>query len=366
MEIVRKFKSIELFAFTYCSTITIGVTFLPYMNHLEVRSAWLKLFVGVVPYFILLLLIKQFTQKYESYDFFAELKNLIWKPIFYVIISYFIVSAFLVTHYNLEALALLSNTYLLPNSDLWLITLLFLLVVIVGLLYGIAAISRFLVALVFFEFLLIIAVVALMFTDYFKWINIPPVWTTDTITFLKSSITDMIRYGGIVALLGFLPFIKKGTSILKPMAIALFLIAVTFISISLVVLGTFGFDQALTLFSPITAVIQSIPTRTGVIERLDLFFLGFWIIAYYKLVVIQLWFLQFLMNKVYPEKKQGLYIITIVGLLFLVTTITPSFIEQQWLPLIYNQVVYTNLLPVALLLLLIFKKSKGADQSESA
>lgn len=361
MEIVRRFKSLELFAFTYCSTITIGVTFLPYMNYVEVRSAWLKVLVGVVPYFIFLLFLKKFTQKYESYDFFAELKKVIWKPIFIVIVLYFIVSCFLATHYIVEALALLTNTYLLPKTDIWVITLLFLLVVIVGLMYGIAAISRFIVALVFLEIILIISVAALMFSDYFQWTNIPPVWTTDTITFLKSSITDMIQYGGIIALLGFLPFIKKDTSVLKPMALALFLIAITFALICLVVLGTFGFEQSLTLLAPIIAVIQS---QGGVFERLDLFFLGFWIIAYYKIVVIQLWFLQFLMNKLYPEKKPGMYIIMIVSLLFFGTMMTPSFIEQQWQPLTYNQLIYTILLPLLLLLFLILKKKKGVGQSE--
>lgn len=254
MEIVRRFKSLELFAFTYCSTITIGVTFLPYMNHVEVRSAWLKVLVGVVPYFILILFLKKFTQKYESYDFFAELKKAIWKPIFIVIVLYFIVSCFLATHYIVEALALLTNTYLLPKTEIWVITLLFLLVVIVGLMYGIA---------------------------------------------------------------------------------------------------------------PIIAVIQSLPSQGGVFERLDLFFLGFWIIAYFKIVVIQLWFLQFLMNKLYPEKKPGMYIIMIVSLLFFGTTITPTFIEQQWQPLTYNQLIYTILLPLLLLVFLILKKKKGVGQSET-
>ncbi|MCD8503339.1 MAG: hypothetical protein LRY71_18885 [Bacillaceae bacterium] len=46
----RVFNGVQLFAFTYCSTITLGVTFLPYIAEEEIRSAWLKVLFGSLPY----------------------------------------------------------------------------------------------------------------------------------------------------------------------------------------------------------------------------------------------------------------------------------------------------------------------------
>lgn len=366
MVIDRKFKAIDLFAFTCCSTITLGVTFLPYVGGDEVRSAWLKVLVAVLPYFLLFFLIKKFSSKYESYDFFYEIKNSVWNWVYGLIVIYFIFSTIASIIFGLEALTLLTKVYLLPNTDQWVVLLLFIIVSGFGLAYGITAISRFVVALIFVEFLLLFSIVALGFSEYFRWIYIPPIWTTDVVTFLKSSLSDMARYSGIIAVLGFLPYLKKNTSVFKSMSYGLLLVVSIYVAICIVVVGTFGFEQTLSLISPFTALVQSLSTRTGVVERLDLFFLGIWIIAYYKIMLIQTWFLLFLLQRLCPIKRPKLYIILSLLILFSIAVWIPGFVEQIWIPVYFNQLVYSFLVPTIILSLLILKRKKGVYQSETS
>ncbi|MFN7252724.1 MAG: GerAB/ArcD/ProY family transporter [Anaerobacillus sp.] len=366
MEIVRKFKGIDLFAFTCCSTIALGVSFLPYVGGDEVRSAWLKVMVAVLPYFLFFFLLKKFSDKYDSYDLFFELKGSIWKWVYGLIVFYFICSTILSITYGLEALTLLTQVYLLPNTDKWMVLLLFMLVSGIGLSYGITAITRFAVALIFVEFILLFSVISLGFSEYFRWIYIPPVWTTDIWTFLESSISDMARYSGVIAVLSFLPYLKKESSVFRPMSYGLLLVTSIYVSICIVVVGTFGFEQTITLISPFTALVQSLSTRTGVVERLDLFFLGVWLIAYYKIMLIQAWFLLFLLQRLFPLKRPKIYLPLSITCLFIIALLIPSFVELIWIPIFANQLVYSFVVPTTLLLFLIMKRKKGVNQSEAS
>ncbi len=359
MEVVRKFKGIDLFAITCCSTIALGVTFLPYVGGDEVRSAWLKVMVAVLPYILLFYLLKIFSSQYESHDFFYELKKSIWSWLFKLVVVYFAVSTFFAIVYGLEALGLITKIYLLPNTEQWVVLLLFLIVSGVGLGYGITAISRFVVALIFVEFLLFFSIIGMGFSEYFRWIYIPPIWTTDLFTFLKSSMSDMARYTGVIVILGYLPFLKKSAAIFRPMLYGVLLVVIIYVAICIVVVGTFGFDQTITLVSPFTALVQSLSTRTGVVERLDLFFLGIWIIAYYKIMLIQAWFLLFLLQRLYPMKSSFRYLFLSLVALFGVTTWMPNFVEQIWLPIHFNNIIYSFFLPVCLLAFLLIKRKRG-------
>lgn len=360
----REFKGVQLFAFTYCSTITVGVTFFPYLADTEVRSAWLKVLIGVIPYLVLLTFLKIFTIKYDSYDFFSETKQVFWTWVNKILLLYFIFSTFLALIYGLEALALITTVYLLPQTSRWLTILLLLTVSGIGVLYGIKAISRFVVSLVFLEIIAISIVILMGFNSYFRWLNIHPIWSTDIMTFMKSSISDTARYAGVIMIVSFLPHMKKGAKIYIPSLLALLFIVTTYVSICLIVLGTFGFEQALTLLSPVIALVQSASTRTGVFERLDLFFLATWIIAYFKMTIIHIWFLVDLMKRTFSQKIEKPYIVLTILVVFTVTTITPSFVEIRWNLINYNHIFYSSLLPIVILTILIFKKKKGVNESE--
>ncbi len=353
---VRQFRGIEIFAFTFCSTITLGVTFLPYVADEEIRSAWLKVVVAVFPYLILAFLLKVFCSKYDSYDFFKELKQSVWKWLYVVIGIYFLASTIASIIWGLEGLGLMTSTYLLRNTERWIPMLLFIVISAIGVLYGITAITRFVVSLIFLEVVVLLAITYLGFSDYFKWVYIPPVWSTDVWTFLKSSLSDMARYAGVVALLGFLTYVQKGTSVWKPISLALLGIMVIFASLSIVVLGTFGFEQSLRLLSPATALVQSTSTRTGVFERLDLYFIGIWLIAYYKIMIIQTWFAVFLVERIFSIQRRVLLVIGIHAVIFTITLFTESFVNVAWVYVSYNQLVYSLLVPIVLLLYLIVKK----------
>lgn len=352
----RKFGAVDLFAFTFCSTVTIGVTFLPYVAEEEIRSVWLKLLVGVLPYFIFVYLLKTFITNYESFDFFKELKQSVWKWLYYFVLLYMIIGNVISTIHGMEGMVLIVKTYLLPATASWAIILIFILISGTAVSYGISAITRFVVSLVFLEFIVLIAIFYLGFSDYFKWMLIPPVMSVDILTFLKSSVSDMARYGGVIAVLAFTPYLKKGTKAGRAMGFGLLFVMIVYVSLSIVVLGTFGYEQSLTLVSPITALIQSSSTRTGLFERLDLFFLAIWMIAYFKIMIIQTWFNVFLIDRMFGNtNKHRLYLVVLLLLIFIVSISIPSYLQQKWSFHDYNILIYTLIIPTIFLLYLNIK-----------
>lgn len=360
----RQFRSVDVFAFTFCSTITLGVAFLPFVSDGEVRSAWLKLILGSLPYFLLFWLIHRFTLKYSDYDFFGALKNHLWSGFYWIVMIYYILSTLFSLSKVVNDFNLLLRTYLLHNSPKWLIISSFLLVVGIGVYYGIQSITRFVVLFVGLEVLVVLTVFFLGFGEAFNWVFIPPIWTVDLLTFLESSLSDMARYGGVVVLLGYIMYVKKSEPIWKPMNLALGTVMILYVAISIVVVGTFGFEQAVSLISPATALTQTLTTEAGLAERLDLFFLGFWIIAFFKIIVIHLWFAVFLSRKCWPQLNSSTLVILYSIIIFLYNLIFPLSLTHGWRLHNANLLIYSLLLPFILIIYLLLRKNKKKGENQ--
>ncbi len=359
MDIHRQFRSIDVVVFTFCSTITLGIVFLPYVSEEETRNVWLQLLVTAVPYFFLLWLIHLFSKKYEDYDFFGALKSSLWPVIFWIIMLYFLSSTLLGCITISKALTSVVHTFLLPSTPYWIVLVLFYLVVAVAVYYGIMAITRFVVLFAFLEIIILTIIVALGFSENFNWIFVPPFWNTDLLTFLEGSIGNSARYGGIIALLAFIMYVKKNEPLWAAMNIGLAFVMFFYIAMSIVVLGTFGFHTSVSILSPIIALVQTATTRTGMLERMDLFFIAFWLMAFYKMLMIHVWFSLALAQKCWSKVKAPLWIIIFIPLALIGFTVTPDYIRYNWEIHNINVIVYTLLLPIALLIYLILKKKEA-------
>ncbi|MGO4889644.1 GerAB/ArcD/ProY family transporter [Anaerobacillus sp. MEB173] len=356
MDAKRQFRSMDLFAFTIATTITLGVTFLPFVSEEEIRNVWLKLLVASFPYFFLFALLYFFTKKYSDYDLFGAVKQHVWAWFYWLIILYYIGSTLVSGIHFSESLVMITQTYLLFNTHRWVILLTFFLVVAFGVNYGITTITRFIVSLVFFELFVLVVVIFIGFTNYFKWIYIPPLWPTDIVTFLESTYTDLARYAGVIPLFAFLSFMKRDEPILLPMSIGLGIVTMIYVLLSIVVVGTFGFEQSIHLLSPVTALVQAMATRTGVFERLDLFFLVFWLISYYKMMIIHIWFITYLGNRLWPKVKPIALICVYLLAIFVMTMFSDYFVYKGWDYHNTNVLINSLVIPIALILYLLYKK----------
>lgn len=356
MQIKKQFRSFDLFVLTYSSMITLGIAFLPYVAEEEIRSAWLKLLVSSLPYFLLLWLLYLFTKKYTDYDFYGAVQQSMWRGFFLVIIFYIIGSSLYSGVILTEGLYLITTTYLLPTTPKWLIIGSYFVIAGIGVSYGIMAITRFLVILAGLEMLAFIAIFFLGFGEYFSWMYIPPILDVSLPTFLRSSVSDMAKYGGIIAVFAYIAFMKQDEPIWKPLNLGLAFVVILYVAISIVVLGTFGFEQAFHLISPITALIQSTPTRTGFMERLDLFFLAFWVLAFYKMKIIHLWMVTYLAKKCFSEVPKAIFIWLFLLLMYLLVFLTPDILHGEWRLHNINFILYSFVLPFLLLLYLLLKK----------
>lgn len=360
----RIFRNYDVFVMTICSTYGVGLVFVPFVAGEEIRAVWLKLAVAALPYFLFIYLIHLFTKKYESWSFFSELKNHFWKGFFYIIITYFIVSILASGVVVIEAASVVVNTFLLPNTPIWMTMASFLFVVGFGANYGIAAITRFLVLFIFLEFLTLLFVFFLGFSKYFNWIYIPPVDIGDIGTFSIAALSDAVRYGGIFALLAFISYVKKDEKIMKPMSLGVSFILLTYITLSIVVVGTFGYEQSVALFSPLISLVQTYGFEGGMFERLDLFIVTVWIIAFYKMVIIHVWLMVYLARLAWPKISPRIYIIGFIVIMFAGIFLTDEYTNYSWRFYHINMFVYTFILPSLCLLFLLWKKKGGVANEQ--
>ena len=251
---------------------------------------------------------------------------------------------------------------MLKNTPVSMIILPFLLVTGFALYYGILTISRFVTFFIVTELILILSFLGFsFFSGYFRWMFIPPIFTVDVLTFLQSSTSDIARYAGIVSILAFLKYIKKGEPIFAAMNWGFFIVMLVYVLLSLSVLGTFGYNEAIHLVSPILALVQSISPQSGLLERLDLLFLGFWIISFLKVMCIIFWFAVYLANFLWPKVKQIYFIVVFSSFFYLYTMISPVNLYGEWRFYNYNNIFASFLVPTSLLLFLLLKKKRGVS-----
>lgn len=353
------FRSFDIFVFTICSTVGLGVGVLPYAGEEELRNEWLQLLVGSGPYFLLLWLIYLFYKKRNNIDFFDEIKSFMPKWIVWGIFLYFIGSTLYAGVIQFSGMNQIIEIYLLPNTPKWIILLSFLATVCLAVYYDIKAITRFLVTLFFIECLFIISLFVLGFSDYFRWIYIPPIHEGNMIDFFKASISDLARFGGVFTLLAFLSYVKKGERTFASMGLGLGFVTLLYVTLSIIVLGTFGYDESLSLISPLIVLTQTFLPGHGVFERLDLLYLMFWIVVFFKMVIIHVWFIVHITLKLLPQVNRLLITVFYLGFMLVLTITTAGYSHTGWGFHNYNTLAYTLVLPTILLLILNNRKVKS-------
>ncbi|MCR6110782.1 GerAB/ArcD/ProY family transporter [Bacillus sp. A301a_S52] len=356
--LMYRFGKTELFIFTYSSTITLGLIFLPYVSHLEVRSAWLKVIVAGLPMIGVFFLIQTVINKHKNADILGLFDHYTWKIIYYPVLGYIFLNAVMACCWGVKALVFIVRSFLLHNTSELVICIFFLLVVLVGLLYGIVPITRFLVLFFVFEIIIILAVVSLFFTEDFRFIYVRPVMSTDILAFLESSLTDLTRFTGVIPLIGFITYIKQPEKMFKTVSSAIGLVMFTYSTVSLLVLGVFGFDQALVLLSPLTSLIQASAAWEGVFQRMDMVFIAIWTLSFYKIALIHFWFVHYLLVKLIPvaRKTEIVNKIAIVSGLLALSFIVPGYIEFDSSLYFMNLNFYAVITPSLICIYLLMRR----------
>ncbi|WP_078595946.1 GerAB/ArcD/ProY family transporter [Evansella clarkii] len=352
----------ELITFTYSSTITLGLIFLPYISETEIRSAWLKVVLAVFPYFLLMYLINKVIKKHGEQDILGLFKQKSYKIFYYPVVLYLLFGTFYASLTGTKSLSIIVQTYLLQDTDQAVIIVAFLLVAFLGLLYGIRTITRMLVLSFLLEVAIVFSLSFIILSEDFRWINLAPVFSTDILTFGRSILSDMSRYGGVVTLLAFLPYVNKSVNIFKATSLGLLLVMYSYFVVCFTALGIFGFEQAMNFLSPATALIQATSARTGILERMDLFFLSIWIMSFYKIALIHFWFGTFLMNRIIKvkPKREWIHVCIFVALIAAISLSTPSLINFSWEPFNLNTLFYSLVVPMILVSYLLIRSKKGA------
>ncbi|UTR14753.1 spore germination protein [Salipaludibacillus sp. LMS25] len=365
--LIYRFGKGELFVFTYSSTITLGLIFLPYVSHLEVRSAWLKVIVASLPMIGVVFLIQAVIKKHKNADILHLFNHYTWKIVYYPFLVYMFINAVLACCWGVKALNLIVRSFLLHNTSELVICTFFLLVILVGILYGIVPITRFLVLFFIFEIIIIVTVISLFFTEDFRFIYVKPIMSIDFLTFLESSLSDLTRFTGVIPLIGFITYVKHPQQMFKTVSAAIGLVALTYSAISLLVLGVFGFEQAIQLLSPLTSLIQASSAWEGVFQRMDMVFITIWLLSFYKIALIHFWFVHYLFIKLVPAAKKTEIVnktVIVAGLLAL-SLFIPGYIEFKSSIYFVNLNFYAVVIPSIICMYLLMRRPNATEGERS-
>lgn len=353
------FSSTEIFAFTFCSTITLGVSMLPYspMGY-TIRDPWLSLILAACPYALFGLLLVIYARRYRQREFFDALKQHVYAPIYYIMMVYLWASSLYFSAILIINMFYMVQRHLLVNTVPWVTYIPFFLVIGMSLYFGIQSIVTFIRMFIVFELIVLFTVFLVSFLGEFDYVYLSPLFATDLQNVLKSAVADMPFYGGVVSLLALIHLADHKKKFGTAIQLAIIFVMIVYGLLCFTAIGNFGHEESAQLNTPIQELIQTFTTY-GQFQRLDLIFMLLWITSFFKMILIQFWFSLTIMKKVIPAFKPLYMIVFILVFMYAMLVIFPHLFDVSWSFFHINMVIFTLVIPVLLLTYLILRYRKG-------
>lgn len=234
---------------------------------------WLAVILGVLPSIISILLIVNIGKKFPDKNFVELSHYLFSKPIGTILILIFILYIIALQSITVRIFAEITSLYLLPNTPMPVIVFLVLMPAIYIIIQGGKVLGR-LNELLFYLLLIVLLVLLapLLQADY---TNILPLGGIDLKGLMKGALSSSFSYAGVEVLLVVFFMVNNKDIVLKAaltgQAIVLFIYFMVVV-IGLLVFGKYALE---TILWPLLTLLKV--TEIPLFERLELFFLAFWI-----------------------------------------------------------------------------------------
>ncbi len=326
------------------------------------RDGIFCIFAGVLPAYLVILLMQKLQQKVEiSYPYY--LKQRLGKWVGGILLAVYFVYGVLLAGYTLYVVSGLVQTALLREESYWLIGICMLLLGGYGIMGGIEGRARIYELLFWILMLPLILMLLLavpdVSVDYWT-----PVVMTGGNDFLRGTLLVFLFYLILCFVLFLQPFETKKEEGIAAAKRALGITALLNAAVYLIVLGVFGTQTLAVMRYPVVTLMSMIKLPGGFFERQDAFMVAIWFFTLYALLNSSMFYAAEVGKQIVGQNRQrGCLVVTLLltfaAAAFFYRSAAIRNLGRGWL--IYTVIPFLVLLP---LLLLIGKRKEKGENGE--
>lgn len=254
--------------------------------------------------------------------------------------------------------------YLLLNTpiEVLMITLLFTASYLVR--SGIEPIAR--MSQIIFPIVIIIAIgIIIPVLPEIDLTNFLPIFKTPFLKILKSIPISFFSFMGIELILIFSTFVIDKKNIKKHVCLSIGVVSAIYMFILIVIVGRFGIEETTHIIWPSLELFKTVDLPGAFIENIEVFVIAIWILSVFMTLVTVYFGGSLLLSNIIESKEQNYFVLPILPLIYYIALIPDNIAQAgDYMDKFSNYIgtFYVIILPILLLTISTFKRSKGGKK----
>lgn len=321
-----KISHIQLRGLIISTTIGVGVLSMQSSLAREMGSdGWIAILITGILMIPLLLIYNQIFKLYPGKDFF-EIGRSTLGFLFYLVLLVLLCYLVLISSTVARNLGELIKTFLLQNTPVQIIILVFIIATSYIATHEIDTIARasyfiYPIIIIFAVFIVIISLPKADFT------NILPVFQTDFTSLIKGVRESLFSFYGLEMVLFAIPFVEEKDKIFKSEAIGVFTVIAIYISLYIMTLSHFSIEQIQNRNYPVVFLVRQLDLPGFFLENLDGIVIALWVLVVFASMAPLYFGAGKILSKMFKTKSHKYFIWGLIPVIYYVSLIPKNYIE---------------------------------------
>lgn len=300
--------------------------------------------------------------RFPKQSFYTYTSKLISMPLAFVLTLSYVFYFMFYTAYEMRALTIITNQYLLDRTPMEVIALTYLLVVI----YAVSGerVGLFRLNILFLPIILFITLLVALFNlRIMEMKNFYPMFQTSAMGYARGTLESLYSFTGFEILLFYIALMNKAKKAPKYACYGIVIVGVLYLLVLFVSIGVISNMALQQILFPVIEVAKEVEVPGGFFERFESVYFTIWIMAlfnttalYYDVTVIAL-------TSVFTKFTKVTVVISIAPIIFITGMLPQDFngLTKMAEYLSYTGIVMAFVIPTFLLLIAKLRRIKGND-----
>ncbi|KAB8137710.1 GerAB/ArcD/ProY family transporter [Gracilibacillus oryzae] len=336
--------------------IGIGILYLPRsMASVTTGSdGWLSLVIGGIIAVIITWSVAKLSASFPNQSFINYSSTIVTKPIATVITFLFVILGIMVTALQVRQIADISKHYLLIETPVEIISLVFLLLILYGV--GNSRAGLFRLNTMFLPFVLFIALVVIVFNiNHFNPDFLMPAFQTGFGGLWEGTKGSILSYAGFGVVWFYITLVERPEKTPKKAAIGMCIPIILYLVLYLACIMVFGNSVTANLQYPTIELAKIVEIPGGILERFESLFFVIWIMAIFNTTAMALDIAILALHSIFG-KTNKIKLLFIVSPIVYITGMYPQDLMQ--LSHFSTFIGYSSLIYTVFVYILLFATAK--------
>lgn len=347
-----KISSIQIRALLVSTIIGIGVlSMYNQLANIMDKDGWIAIILSGLLVVLMLIIISKIFQGNPGKDFFEIGNETLGKFAFSIILCIYVVYYIVVNAYISRQLGELIKGFLLPNTPIQLIIVLFLLSISYAAASEIDVIARvtYMMYPVIIIFTIVLFLVSLPGADI---TNVLPVFQSDLSKLPEGVKVALFSFSGFEVTLFAFPFVEDKKKLTKTCISAIAIITAIYLALFMVTLSQFSIEQIKSDPFPLLMVTKLIDLPGYFLQNLDGLVMAIWVMLIFSTITPFHYSAGKILSKIFKTKSHAILVLMLVPVIYILAIIPRSIIELN--SIMSGVIAYLSILVSVIVPVIIF------------